>query len=224
MASEVDICNLALAFLGDSATVSSINPPDQSAQAGHCARFYPIVRDALLEMHYWGFATKRVALAYAPNNPSTTWKYAYLPPSDIINFIAILDPLAADDYSAGLQMAGTIPGSIQSGIGVYTPQNFQVETNTDGSPIILTNQLDAVLRYTAAVTDTTQFSPLFVEAFAMLLSSHLAGPVLKGAEGRAAAKELIKEFFTWWKEQAIESDANQRRTNPMPSPSWMINR
>ena len=30
MASDVDICNLALAQLGDSASVQSINPPDQS--------------------------------------------------------------------------------------------------------------------------------------------------------------------------------------------------
>lgn len=51
MASEVDICNLALARLGDNATVASIDPPEGSAQAEHCARFYAIARDSLLEMH-----------------------------------------------------------------------------------------------------------------------------------------------------------------------------
>ena len=50
MASEVDICNLALGHLGDNATVASLNPPEGSVQAQHCARFYPIARDALLEM------------------------------------------------------------------------------------------------------------------------------------------------------------------------------
>jgi hypothetical protein len=63
VASEVDICNLALGHIGDSATVSSINPPEGSAQAEHCSRFYPIARDSLLEMHNWGFATKRTNLA-----------------------------------------------------------------------------------------------------------------------------------------------------------------
>ena len=58
MASEVDICNLALGHLGDNATVSSISPPEGSAQAEHCARFYPIARDALLEMHNWNFAMR----------------------------------------------------------------------------------------------------------------------------------------------------------------------
>ena len=46
MASDVDVCNLALAHLGDEATVASISPPEGSAQAGHCARFYPMARDS----------------------------------------------------------------------------------------------------------------------------------------------------------------------------------
>ena len=68
MASEVDICNLALGHLGDNATVSSISPPEGSAQAEHCARFYPLARDALLEMGYWNFAMRRVALAQLTMN------------------------------------------------------------------------------------------------------------------------------------------------------------
>ena len=63
MASEVEICNLALSHLGDTATVASSDPPEGSAQAEHCARFYPIARDALLEMQNWKFATRRATLA-----------------------------------------------------------------------------------------------------------------------------------------------------------------
>ena len=59
MASDVEICNLALSHLGDTATVASIDPPEGSAQAEHCARFYPIARDALLEKHDWSWATRR---------------------------------------------------------------------------------------------------------------------------------------------------------------------
>ena len=72
MASPVDICNTALAYLGDVANVVSIDPAEGSAQAEHCARFYPLARDALLEMHDWGFATRRVALAGLAN-PTTQW-------------------------------------------------------------------------------------------------------------------------------------------------------
>ncbi len=221
MASDVDICNLALAQLGDAAAVQSINPPDLSAQAAHCSRFYPIARDALLEMHTWGFATQRVQLAQV-NNPFSTWQYAYAAPSDAINYLAVLDSAALDDYSVGLQMAGAVPYSVQTGVGIYTPQPFQVES-VNGVEVILTNQANAVLRYTHSVSDTSEFSPLFVAGLATLLASYLAGPVLKGAEGRAASMGKLQEFFKW-KELAVDSDANQRRVSPLPGAAWMVNR
>ena len=33
MASDVDVCNLALSHIGDTANVASINPPDGSVQS-----------------------------------------------------------------------------------------------------------------------------------------------------------------------------------------------
>ena len=63
MASVVAICNTALSHIGDSANVTSIDPPDGSAQAGYCATFYPIALSAILEMASWGFATARSTLA-----------------------------------------------------------------------------------------------------------------------------------------------------------------
>lgn len=222
MATDVDICNLALAALGDQAAVTSLNPPDQSAQAGHCARFYPVARDALLEMHAWGFATVRVQLAQV-TNPTSAWAYAYACPSDAVNYLEVEDPKTADDYSVGLQMANTVPGSIQSGVGVYAAQPYQIEADSNGNDILYTNQPNAVLRYTRIVIDTSKFSPLFMEGLAMLLAAHLAGPVIRGADGRAAAKDAFAAFVKW-KEWAIESDANQRRIVPKQGASWMVNR
>ena len=72
MATEVDICNLALAHLGDDATIASINPPEGSAQAEKAARFYPIARNTLLELHSWNFAScKRAFIPW-----SFKWIYA----------------------------------------------------------------------------------------------------------------------------------------------------
>lgn len=221
MASDVDIVNLALASLGDAARVTSINPPDQSAQAGLASRFFPVARDALLEMHTWGFATVREPLAYV-TNPSSTWKYAYAAPSNVLNYIAVLDPLAADDYSMGVQLPNTVLGSIQAGVGVYQPQPFTVETIAS-TTIILTNQQDAVLRYTKGITDTAEFSPLFVVGLSKLLASYLAGPLIKGQEGRNVAASMLQEFMKW-KELAVESDSNQRKLNITPGAPWMVNR
>ncbi len=224
MASEVDICNLALAHLGDTATVASINPPSGDAQSAHCARFYPIARDALLEMHNWGFATTRVALALNSVNPSSTWQYCYAVPSDVINYLAVLDPNATDEYSVGVQMSGAAPQSTPTAnLGIYTPQPFEIETGASGDEILYTNMQFAVLRYTHAITDTTKFSPLFVLTLSHHLASMLAGPLIKGEVGRAVATEQLKMAMSF-QAQAEGSDANQRNVKPAIGAAWMVNR
>ena len=224
MASAVDICNLALAHLGDTATVSSISPPEGSTQASHCARFYPMARNALLEMHTWGFATKRAALALNSTNATSTWDYAYTPPSDAMNYIAVLDPEATDEYSSAVAVTGAGPNGFPNiNLGVYTPQNFEVETDDEGNDVIYTNVEDAVLRYTFVATDTTKFTPLFVLALSHMLASMLAGPLLKGESGERAASDQLKKagMFT---EKAKASDASQRQVRPTHGAAWMIRR
>lgn len=198
MASEVDICNLALSRLGDEASVASINPPEGSAQASHCARFYPVARDALLELHSWGFATRRAALALLSSG-WPEWDYAYAQPADALNILAVVPSGAKDDYA---------------------PQEFACEVNEAGAAVIYTDQENAVLRYTGLVTDTTRFSPLFVTALSWHLASMLAGPLLKGDAGAAEGKRCA-QMAQAYLAQAKESDSNQRRARPTHTPPWM---
>lgn len=214
MASEVDICNLALAHLGDTATVTSLDPPEGSAQAALCARFYPIARDALMEHHTWGFATKRIALAQLPSVTSE-WDYAYAQPSDALNIIAVLPPASVDDYSTGATSA--VAG------GQYVPQEYSVEVLMDGTDVILTDQADAMLRYTSVISDTSKFSPLFVVCLTWKLAAFLAGPIIKGDAGAAEAKRceaMMQQYLL----RAVGSDASQRRINPNHIVPWMSNR
>lgn len=222
MASEVDICNLALAHLGDTATVSSIDPPEGSPQAEHCARFYPIARDSLLEMHSWGFTTTRATLALL-GSAWPEWAYCYASPSDALNILSILDANAADDYSVGMQYGYTQAGVPAVMQGVYTPQPFSQETLSDGTVVIYTNQENAVCRYTRFITDTTVFSPLFVDALSWYLASYLAGPILKGEVGAAEAKRCMGNAMGMLNKAAV-SDSNQRRIHPTQNVSWMAGR
>jgi hypothetical protein len=214
MANEVSICNLALAHLGDRAAVTSISPPDQSAQASLCAQFYPFARDATLALHNWGFAKRRGTLAEV-NNPSTTWAHAYAVPANKTTIIAVLDANALDDYSATTQvdLQNTQRGS-------YTPRDFDLETVADGTQIVLTNTPDAVCRYTVFITDPAQFDPLFTLALSWLLASMLAGPVLKGERGSAAEIACLKVFNTWLN-KATGADANERQVRPAQQVTWM---
>ena len=221
MASVVDICNLALAHLGDSATVSSIDPPEGSAQADHCARFYPIARDTLLESHQWGFTVRRAALARLADVAGPEWDYAYAVPTGMLNVISVLPADATDDYvEAPLVFWSQAP--VMSGAR-YNTQPFTIETMADGSQAILTDQVDAWARYTVSITDSSKFSPLFVGCLSWLLARYLAGPVLKGDAGVAAGRTCFNTYLQRVRD-ATESDSNQRQTKPAHVVSWMAAR
>jgi hypothetical protein len=240
--SEVVICNLALAHLGDTATVASIKPPDSSVQAQLCARFYYVARNALLEMAGWGFATRRVKLALLqervcesvppvyPDGTPATWRFQYALPSAAINAIAVARADAPDDYEAWFGPAGNdfFPPYPQGylpvpGAPMVVPQPFAIETNATGAQMVLTNVPCAVLRYTTLVEDTTKFSPLFTLALSYLLASMLAGPIIKNDEGSQKAAEMLQTFNAL-KGQASASDANQRKTHVEPATSWIRGR
>lgn len=225
MASEVDICNLALSRIGDMAEVVNINPPDGSAQARHCSRFYPMARDSALEMHPWGFATQRVALTPATVPVAAPqWRYAYSLPPNVLNILAIYDPSASDDTVFPVpeyRNARFDP----TGVALITAQDYVAESDNNGNTIIYTNQENAVALLTFSITDTTKFSPLFTDAVSWLLASYLAGPILKGEAGIQVGQACLKAFVGMFG-QATTSDANQRRLNPTQSTiaSWMANR
>lgn len=230
MSSDVDICNSALAMLGDDATVSSINPPEGSAQAEHCARFFPRARRQLLEMADWSFATRRFVLAQLAEAPPSTWQYVYAMPSDSINILGVLSSTAVDDYSASLTIftsEANYPysgmGVPQANVGLYTEQDYAQETDADGNAVLFTNMPNALLRYVADVSDNTKFSPLFEEGLVLLLASKLAGPLIKGSEGRAVSQSMLQEFKFWFM-QATTSDAGNKRHTTQQSTSWLVNR
>ncbi len=219
MASVVDICNLALAHLGDNATVASISPPEGSAQAEHCARFYPIARDSLLNMHAWSFAMRRASLA-AVANAWSTWQYAYALPADCLTAMAVLAPDAADDYSTHFTppSAPTWYFAPTVAAGTYAPQNFTVEAG-----VVYTNQENAVLRYLGLEVDTTRYPPLFVMALSWHLASMLAGPLIKGDVGAAEARRCTSMMAAYLA-QARSNDSAERQIKPEHIVGWVAGR
>jgi hypothetical protein len=205
LASAIDICNLALANLGDAADVASLD--EGSAQASLCARFYPIARNEILALHDWSFSVRRTALSEVVNTAST-WTYAYALPSDMLRAIAVIDPTVGDDDSTAL--AGT-PVAI-------SPQPYKIESAADGASLLYTNVVGAVLRHTVLVIDTGRYPPPLVTAMAAGLSGFLAGPIIKGDTGAAAAQRW--RAIAYGRDgrgglfgQAVTFDANQQSVN-----------
>lgn len=226
MASDVDICNLALSFIGDDASVSSISPPEGSQQAEHCARFFPIARDGLLQMHNWNWASRRVAMSQTTPTVAQ-WQYAYALPADLMTIVSVIPADAQDDYAIAYwpsdQPAWLHNYSPVLAAGQYVPQKYAVETKADGTSVLYCNIENAVLRYQARVTDTAQFPALFVTALSWHLASMLAGPVMKGDAGAAMALNCIKQMGLYLG-QARNVDAQQRDQKVEHIVGWMSGR
>lgn len=190
MASAVDICNTALSLIGADALVSSISPPDGSVEAGHCARFYPLARLAMIDLGLWSFTKTRAVLAEV-DNVSQIWTYAYALPADCINALRILRP---DSTTNSISMSDPF-GSLYPQV----PSYFIAIDESAGAPfeidgtVLRTNEPDATLIYTADITDTTKFTPSFVMAISYMLASYLAGPIVKGMPGIQLGKALRTE-------------------------------
>lgn len=197
MASAVDICNLALGFLGDSATLSSLTPPEGSAQADHCASFYPVARDSLLSMVPWSFAQKQVALAELVNDRED-WAYCYAMPANCLRLHSITTPALADR-------------------NLERMPEFVVMQNTSGADAIYCNLPNALANFTFRVTDPGRFSSLFVTTLSWHLAGMLAGPVLKGDVGAAQAQRCA-QISAQYLSKAMLSDVNQQHGNPRLPP------
>ncbi len=183
MASDVDVANMALSLLGSDTAVASLYPPDGSAEAGHCQRFYALARRQALELAGFSWTKTRKALAQV-TNPSQVWTYAYALPGDCITPLRVLQTNfateALDYYSTRVVTADELR-TLTEAMGA----DFVIE---DG--VLLTHEPDAVLLYIRDVTDLTKASTAFVSGLSYLLASFIAGPIIKGEAGASAGRSL----------------------------------
>jgi hypothetical protein len=224
VASDADICNMALAHLGADSRVSSIDPPDGTVEASYCAIFYKHVRRAAIESGSFDFTLKRVALAHATVNPSNSWTCAYVLPSDCLN------PLRVLRYSAFAHASGLYGYNINDPYGLYGAQwdglftergssEFEVENG-----ILLTHEPDAILKYKADVTDRPgDFPPALVLAMSMLLAGYLAGPLIKGEQGRAIGQGWLRAGMAAIK-AAAAADGNNRTERAEHTSAFLLAR
>lgn len=192
---DVDICNMALSFLGDAANVSSIDPPDGSAQADHCARFLPIVKKEILEAYPWSFATRTESLARVWSGDENAPYNDFAIPSDCVRILNILPyPLAP--------------------IMPPIPEVQFIRMRRNGAEILRIPMKRAWAVYISEDISTDSFTASVAEAMAWLLAAKLAGSVLGGTSGPEMAANCNKQYL-YFIEQAKLVDANQ--TNDAPA-------
>lgn len=217
MASAVDVCNMALAHIGAESQIASIDPPDGSAEAGYCARFYPMARRVALESQSWTFAKHRKTLAQV-TNPSTAWTYAYALPSDHINPVRVLNATSLQAVLLWMDTLYLSPNTAEYWRMLLenteqSSANYEIEGQT-----LLTHEPDAVLIYLRDVTDVNAWSPMFTSGVAQLLAGYLAGPIIKGMEGMRVGKAWTDSGMGLLsKAAASDANATSERADFLPS-------
>lgn len=201
MATDVDICNLALLRIGTRSSIGSLS--EGSVEANACARLYPLVRDTLLAEHPWSFAAKRTTLALLGEGGLTPWTYRYAYPSDCLTARALCQaPSLPEAPAIAFEICG--------------------DNDLAGHPIltIVTNQPQAVLLYTAQIANSALFSPRFVEA----LSWKLAAELVSAITGEAALNQSSMAMAAAALTLAKAHDGNEGLTRQDRDADWVRSR
>jgi hypothetical protein len=194
MPSNVQIAKLALQHIGDRYDISDLE--EEGTEAEQVNLVFDDTRKELLRMHPWSFANKFATPATLSVTVPAFWTFAYPYPSDALRIVEIVNPLGRD----------------------LEPIQFEVSLLTDNTKVLLTDQSEATFRYTANISDPTQFDPEFVNAFSFLLASKIAMALTGDGGIRGALREEAQRAIY----QAGSTDANEGRTEEPPEASWIL--
>lgn len=158
MASETEICNLALSHLGVGKEIGNLET-ENSAEASACRRFYDPTIEKVLTDFPWPFATRFATLALVEEDPTEEWEYSYRLPSDSLKVRRILSGSRQDSPNSRIA--------------------YRIASDSAGR-LIYTDQDSAQVEYTARLADTTLFDVLFVEAASYALAYQIAPRVTAG--------------------------------------------
>lgn len=182
VASDIDICNLALDHLGKQPIVSFT---EGSTEAKACLRQYDVARRICLSKQPWSFARRTEALAPVELNHLTDdWTFAYDMPKAALRVGAVL-------RRGELRMTN------------QEPNQWYVE-----SGVIYTDVDEAYLRYVRDSKDTASWSSMFDDAVALQIAARLATVMTR----RRADVEMYQRMYEMAVAYAAEEDASQEVT------------
>lgn len=196
---DTDICNQALAHLGQTRFLSDLDT-DRGTAATLCRTFFDTMRESVFSEYPWSRATKTAALDLIEElDDDEEWDFKYRYPVDCLFARRIQSDYRTDSADS------RIP--------------YRVVLDDDGTVVILTDREDARLEYTVRVDDVSQ-DPAKV---ALAQSSYLAfllAPGLTGGDpfklGQRAANTYASIIAG-----AKANDASEETPDQPPDASWI---
>ena len=194
-----DIANMALGYVGGG--VLNNLETDATEDANLARRYFDVSRKAELETYDWSFARRFQVLPAASDEPQEPWSFAYVLPADVLAVRGIQ------------RVRGSAPDRRIA---------YELAASADGNQaLVLTDQPDAVLRYTFDQENTAVYTTNFVLALAHRLASYVGYSrtrklnIMEAQLGLAAQARAVA--------QGADANAGQVE-KPEPAAPWTLDR
>lgn len=148
---QIDICNMALAYIGNTRTISSL--AEQTKESILCSRFYNVTRQELLQDFPWNFATKTVDLTVTTDTDDR-FEYVYEYPEDCLRVVRVGQEADGDELN-----------------------DYAIRTTEDGYKRIACDVPEARGQYIFDAQDEGTFPAVFARAFALSIATELSMPM-----------------------------------------------
>jgi len=198
MATDIEICNLALQKIGEDNYITTLADATKAARELNLA--YGLQRDAELRAHLWKFSLFRAELTAESGAPDPSpYAYEYELPDDFLRLIEL------QDYR--------LPYPTQ-------PEQYQFRMGDDGTVIETDIESPLRIRYVALVTETARYDPMFVQ----VLACSIAVQVCEAITQSTAKRDRAEREYRYWLERAEQVDAIEKPPQPMFDGSWLMER
>lgn len=177
--SKTDIANLALDHISQKPVTDITESGASSKEEQILSRWYDQTRLVLLQMYDWNFATKRALLPKLTSSPAFGYQDAYQLPSDFVQLLTIGDNVYEWDKDFAIE-----------GDEILSRYSY---SQTDGLPI----------RYTMDYENVAGMSPLFIQAFSLLLAANVCYQM----KNNTSEVQRLKQEFLLVMKMAKQADA-----------------
>lgn len=208
--SPVEICNIALGWLGGTLIISLDDP---SVEAKLCKANYDSIRDTVIEEREWTFAVKRLEPVALVDRPLYGYDRAFQIPEEVIRILQV-------SRAGGDVVSGDVQGSFISATrgGTGTGRETRIEWNREGDQILASNADRIYARVLIRIEDTTKFSPAFTQALAARLAMDLAIPLTNDAKLQSVMAGMYGEKM----QLAASTDGMQGRSHNVRSDAFTV--
>lgn len=144
---DVEICNLALASIGEATQITSLS--DGSTRANQCLLELQAAVDDLLSETDWQWCTKRVEIAASGTTPDFGFSYQYNLPNDFVRLVKFFS-------------------------NIHT---FKIERDSSSNLVLLTDASGPLAMVYVYRANVSQMHPKMHQALRFLLASRLANSI-----------------------------------------------